>query len=830
MIKILNRSFYKNGYLLIIAAWLYTISFIFSNYWVYSSSPKKIANQFESYLEQNENTFKNFTDDHLVFKNIVNNQPVNVTDQYAGSNIGLFVYVPDAPDNLRLLFWNSNRMLPEHKDLIKADGKYYTVHQNSSFEFIKKTIFINDKKVIVAGLIPIFWNYFFQNQYLQSEFEALPGIDKKYQLTTGPANISIKNGDGKVLFGLTKKKTVQAEADDPGGVSIALRVLAIIFVLIFINVYAFDIVQSKSWRKAFVFLATTIIVIRLFSYLFNFPFQFRNLKLFDPVIYASNFLHPSLGDLLINFVLLFWLVSFVKFSAIKIFKRSKKISGNTGIWLTLVLCILLLVLAFTGAGVIRSLISDSQISFDVTNFFSLNIFSLISFIILCFIILTFFHLSHIVLLFVNKCVDVPVYARYVFTAIAGLIYLSANLNSQASSVNVIVLVWLLLYMYIMEHRKEDILVPMLRSSFFLIWLIFFAASITAIIIYQNNRVKVEQSKKDAEKLSDEADHSAENLMSIGITDINSEFLTSNIDRLLNETTNKKIKDSLINEYFSGYLSRYDTRLFTYDSGHRPLYNEDSIPYDAIAGRVSARSKTTLNPDMYFYENEFNGFNLLYKKEIQYPNGNRAGYFFVVAEPKKYKNQSVSPELFKQVKDVANDLEITYAIYNKGRLVNAYGDYNFPTIIPKTKVLRQEYREERKDDYTELWYNAGNNKMIILVRSQSVFFESITLFAYLFASFLFIVVLFQVGVLLIKMRFRFSNIKTGMHISIRNQIQGTIIFISIFSFLVIGISTISFYINRFGQTNREKLVKAIKVLANEVEAQVAAYHTGPAFSH
>ncbi|HEX8358223.1 MAG TPA: HAMP domain-containing sensor histidine kinase, partial [Segetibacter sp.] len=52
-----------------------------------------------------------------------------------------------------------------------------------------------------------------------------------------------------------------------------------------------------------------------------------------------------------------------------------------------------------------------------------------------------------------------------------------------------------------------------------------------------------------------------------------------------------------------------------------------------------------------------------------------------------------------------------------------------------------------------------------------------------------------------------------------QIQGTIIFISIFSFLVIGIATISFYIKRFGQTNRERLVKTIQVITNDIQSQI-----------
>lgn len=819
MIYILNKSFYKNGYLLIIAAWLYTISFIFSNYWSYSSSPQRVKEKFESYLKDSEKKFDTFTADSVFFTSILDktNNSVRAND-YIQDDIGFFVYTIN---NGRLTpdFWSNSKMLPDPQDLQKPDGKYFSSYANGKFEFIKKTFYLNGRLLIAAAVVPVFWEYFFHNEYLRTEYPAVGGIEKKYEITGNNVSFYVKNGDGKALFGLKEKKKITD--DGPGGWSLSLRVLSIIFALIFLNVYALDIVQKKGWLIGFSFLAGAVVFLRLLSYWFPFPFQFRNLPLFDPFIYASNRLHPSLGDLLINAILLFWLVSFVKFSATDYFKSLKPIAGSKGWLCTGIVSVFLIVLSFSAAGIIRSLISDSQISFDVTDFFSLNMYSLLSFLILCFIILTFFHLSHIPLLFIHKSVDVPFYARYLILAVLGMLYLTFKLHNPASTSNLVVLMWLMIYMLIMEFRKEDIFIPILRSSFFIIWLIFFAASISSLIIYQHRRLAFEQHLKSAEKLAGEADHSAETLMSIGITDITSEFLDSNFERFSNETSNKLIKDSLINDYFSGYLNKYDARIYTFDKNYRPLYNDDSVSFDAIMSKIYIRSKKTQNKQMYYYENEFNGVNLLYQKEIRDSAGMNKGYFFVVAEPKKYKSQAVYPELFKQVEDVATDLDVTYAVYYKGGLINSFGDYNFLSKIPKERYLRQEYAEVKKDDNVELWYNAGNNKMVIMIEKESLFLESVTLFAYLFGSFLFIVVMFQLGDLLIKVRFRLYRLRQGLKFTLRNQIQAAIIFISIFSFLVIGVSTISFYINRFRQTNTERLVKAIKILSNEIEAQVAS---------
>lgn len=823
MIEIIKKSFYRNGYLLIIAAWLYTISFIFSNYWFYTSSPERVQKKLESFIAKSEKKFEKFATDTAVISAILNNQykPEAIVRDIR-EDVAFFVYSRNDVGSFLLDYWNNNKVLPSTKDLLRTDGKHYVSYDNGRFEFVKKTILLKGKEIIVAGVIPLHWDYFFKNKYLQSGYPTLGDIENRYQLVDTGAQFYVKNGEGRVLFGLKerdKEKEKRINEGSPGVWSISLRVIAIIFVLIFLNVCALDIVNKRGWVQGLAFLTASILLLRLPSYKFPFPFKFRNLDLFDPFVYGSNSIHPSLGDLLINIILLFWIVSFIKVAALKNFRDVPDIKGRKGWNITFLSSIFLVALSFLAAELIRSLIMDSQISFDVTDFFRLNIYTIISFIILGLIVLTFFQFSHFALLFINKCVDCPDYAKYLFVAVVGFLYLSIHLNSSSAPSNLFVLIWLLAYIRIMDYRKEDIYIPILRSSFFLIWLIFFAASISGLIIYQNHFKELEKQKQVAETVAEEADPMAQTVMGIGITNIDDDFLTANYKRFNYDNSNKVIKDSLIIENFSTFLNRYDTRLYTFDNNFHPLYNEDSSTYGSL-NTLIGRGKRTTYSDLFYFENAFYSFSFLYKKEIKDSLQNTLGYFFVVAEPKKYKNQALYPELFKQVKNAELDLDRTYAVYSKGRLISSVGDYNFLSYIPKNLLLRQEYKQQRKGDFDELWYNAGNNKMVIIVKKASFFIESITLFAYLFGSFLFIIVLFQTGRFLIRYKFSYKGLKNGLKLNFRHQIQSAIIFISIFSFLVIGIATISFYITRFKHTNEERLVKAIKTLGDEIETQVA----------
>lgn len=823
MKEILRRSFYKNAYLLIIAAWLYTISFIFSNYSYYTTSPERVQKKLENYIKGSEEKFESFTSDSALFKTIVRDgYERKQALEYVDDNIGLFIYKRNDAGNFLLAFWNTHKILPPEKDLAKPDGKYFSVYQNGEFEFIKKTFYLNGRQVVAAAAIPIRWNYFIKDiYYLKEEFAGIKNIEDKYNIVKNDAQVYIRNGEGRVLFGLKEKKKVSE--DNPGWVSLMFRVIAIMFVFVFMHMVSQEVIQKKGWAKGFLLLTASVAFLRLLSYKFAFPFNFRQFDLFDPFIYASNSLHPSLGDLLINMVLLFWLVSYFKFTAINYLDNLKNSKGTRGWLLTGISAVIIVAMAFTVAGVIRSLIIDSKISFDVVNFFSLDIYTLISFIILCFIILSFFHLSHFVLLFMSKAANVPVYVKYFFTAVAGLVYLTANLHNPAAISNLIVLVWLLAYMLIMEFRKDDIYVPILKSSFFLMWLMFFAASISALIIFQNRRVEMEQRKRMAEHIAQQTDPSGESIMSIGTANFNNDFLASSFNRLKGEITNKIIKDSLIND-FSGFLNKYDIRIYTYGNDAQSLYNDDSVSYEVITNIIANQSKKTTIPDVYYYESNTEGFSFLYQKEIKDTSTNTLGYFFVIAKPKKYTTDALYPELFRQSKELSTDIDMSYAyaVYDRGTIINHFGDHNFVSRIPKQLYPKQDFIEKKNGDDNELWYNAGSNKLVIIVRSGSVFFASITLFAYLFGSFLFIIVLYQLVRYLIKARFRLKLIKSGFKFNIRRQIQGTIIFISVFSFFIIGIATISFYINRFGKTNRERLVKAIQIMANEIESQISTH--------
>ena len=64
-----------------------------------------------------------------------------------------------------------------------------------------------------------------------------------------------------------------------------------------------------GFSPGIILLTIIVVTVRAVTYIIPFPFDYSEFELFDPGVYASSSLHPSLGDLMINSVLVFgWLL------------------------------------------------------------------------------------------------------------------------------------------------------------------------------------------------------------------------------------------------------------------------------------------------------------------------------------------------------------------------------------------------------------------------------------------------------------------------------------------------------------------------------------------
>lgn len=817
--------FYKKGYLLLGAAWLFTISFIFSNYWSYTSSPYGVTKSLEKYIWKSERNFDLFLRDTLLLGNILRGSETEreihrITDE----EYKVFLYEESGAGKLELLFWSTQSILPPQNLLVKEEPRYIASLANGQYEVIRKKISYQGRSLIALYLLPIRMQYVLESQYLKNGFVKHSFIEEDYALVFNKTDYPVKSINGTTLFYLQPKTVAVQHSND--WFTILLRVLGTLLALFFCHNVAIAISRRYGALSGVSFMVALLLILRTVSYFFPVPANFRQYELFDPIIYGSSFVFRSLGDLLINSILFLWVVLFAR---IQFSKQRNYPVITKPLWrqvVTIALSVVIIIATLLSGHVIRSLVADSQISFDVTNFFSLNLYSILGFIVLCCVSLGYFIFSQALLKAIHLLGTKPGYHPSLIIAIIGLLGLTLRVNSPYVIFELSVLSWLVFYIFLLDTIDLDIRRKNLLVGHVLFWLFIFSASIASIIIFQNRNKELELRKRTAEKLIMQTDPSSERLINMAIQGFSNDFFLSNLRRLHDSIQGAILKDSLVNANFTPYLNKYDTELFFYDADERPIPGAERLTFDELNSIYSVQGKGTKIAGLRYYETAFDRFSYIYKKEVIDSTQRIRIYFFMLANPKLYRSDALYPELFRQAEDYSFEYapDYAYAIYDQGALQVYVNDYSFPTTLSEEGIPKEEFHEKLTNGYSELWYKTGN-KVIIITRRSSFMMESLTLFVYLFCSFLVLAALLQLAGLIIQSGFRWRLIRESLGLNIRSQIYGTVVFISVFSFIVIGAATILFFTTSYNKNNRDRLSRSIQDISSSLKQRVGGHPLG-----
>src|SRR4029079_19680505 len=607
--------------------------------------------------------------------------------------------------------------------------------------------------------------------------------------------------------------------NDP--ITVILRLLALCFFFVFAHSLAEFVAQRRNnqWRGV-VTLVVVLIVFRLGLYFYPLVFEFRQFELFDPAVYETNGVNRTLGDLLINSLLFSWITVFAWSKLGSQMDLLRRVRG-VGKWIIAILALLVLVVStFVLASTINSLVADSKISFDVTDFFSLNKYSVIGFIVLASLSLGYYHFTQIMFRFI-----LPVFERrkaliYFGIGVTGLAYLTFRFSDPAIQFYIPVLLWLIGYTWLVSQRGFVINRFHINVAGIIFWIFVFSISISTIIITENKTKEWSNRRTIAENLAIQDDESNEMLLKIALTYLDNRFLASNFYRFHDEENGRIFRDSILTANYKGYVNKYDTKLYVVeafeDSTCNPLFNDDDLTYEALNNIITIQSKQSRTiPDLYSYVSVNNKITYITKKIVQAPDGKLMGALFIVSNPKTNAANALEATLFREPNenDPRSSPNYSFAIYKNNNLVESSSKYPFATTLTDDQIPRQEVEKRKNGDFNEMWYRNSTEKVIVLARKVDSIIEAITLFSYIFCSFLFLVTFIQAIAFLLKVGADRKGIGNLFQMNIRTQVHSTIIFISILSFLIIAASTISFFITRYNRNNADKLSRTLKVMEN-----------------
>ncbi len=827
MKRFLQNILLRKYSLLALAIVLFILSFVFNKLYTNRSSVAKEGRLAEKYITGRQQDFSSFLQDTLLIRKLVEKkESLQEFNRVSTKRYGIFLYRGDDLGNVWMSFWSDQLVLPPPDIHAREDGEYFLRLLNGYYVVVKQTLSLNGiaEKILSYAMIPVRSSFFIETEYLPQEFFFSGSAEKRVLISEKNTEFPVKAESGKVLFYLDKKASGAVPYNDRR--TILLRLGALLALFLFIHLLVESVAgKNRSWR-AVGLLMILLVAIRLFIYYVPSFFNLRQFELFNPAIYGSNPVQRSLGDLFLNSIFFCWIVLFAWAKLQPVENLSARFSKGLK-WMAGLLSLGMLIFStFILASVIRSMVADSKISFDVTDFFSLTQYTVVGFVVLACLSLSYYYFTQLLFRLIFPLFKGRAVLIYFSIGLAGLIYLTIRSGHPSVLFFIPVLMWLLLYTWLVN--RQGLLFSRIRINIagILFWIFVFSVSISAIMLSENKYAEWERRKLFADKLVVQADPSSERLLNIALQYLDNDFLFGNFPRFRDREKSKTLRDSIITENYSGYLNKYDTKLFVFDAENKPLFNEDPTSYDALNTILTVNSKETSIPGLFYYETSVDKFIYITRRAITDSTGHPTGSLFIISNPKQYSSDALFPELFKPFKrnDPENSPIYSTALYDKRRLVSSSNKYPFATSLTPSEVPKDEFERRINGDFNELWYRGGNEKVVVMARKRDTIIETITLFSYIFCSFLFLVAFVQLVSLLFQAIGNRRGLRKLLQPNIRNQVHSTIIFISIFSFLIIGVSTISFFISRYNRNNSDKLSRTMKIMVNEMQKKLADHQT------
>ncbi|MDB5252934.1 MAG: hypothetical protein JWP27_2103 [Flaviaesturariibacter sp.] len=810
--------------LLITAALLLLVSIFTSIYFREAPSVALEQRKLQHYVHKQQRDFEGFvTRSELLQRLATHSESLSDFQEVAGKKYGFYLYDPVTADQKNVLFWSNQTTLPPPAVLGRADGDYFEHLPNGAYVILKRTVTITGSGPVSAyAMIPIVYAFDYEHStYLRSGFLHDPEAAQKIALSRERTQYAIRALSSQPLF------YIQAKAFNPestlDAMTAVLRLLAFILLLGYIHFVAESFTRKRGSIRGVLLLFGLLLALRLVLLFFPALFSLRQFELFSSTIYGNfySLFNRSLGDLLINAIFFCWFVVFAWFNIGSFRRLPWFLAGNRLLVAGCVALFVLMLVTFQFANVVRSLIADSRISFNVIDFFSLDIYTVVGFIVLALLSLSYYYFTRVIFRLIFPAFEGRMVFLYFGLAVIGLVFLTLRSGNTIVLFHLPVLAWLLIYTLLLS--QESFLINRFKITIagVLFWIFIFSISLAVIILGENKHKELKFRKSMAQKYDQLTEPTGEHTLSIALAYLDNDFLRANFNRFRDPVQSRLIRDSIVSENVIGYLNKYDTKIFVFDSLNQPVNNAESASYSELNNLFSVQSKPTGTPDLSYHETSFDQFTYITKRQIR--NGDAAvGTLFILSTPRRYNTDALYPELFRRINetDAENSPVYSYAIYNKGLLVASSNKYPFQISLASSEVPGAEFETRLNEGYDELWYKANSHKVVVISKKKDTLIESITLFSYLFCAFLLLVSLLQVISIVLRAGNDRKALSVFWQLNIRTQVHSTIIFISVLSFLVIGVATISFFISRYQRNNIDKLSRTASIMVKEMQKSIA----------
>ncbi|MBC7552851.1 MAG: GHKL domain-containing protein [Taibaiella sp.] len=773
--------------------------------------PVKMANTINSHLQGGEAACNDFITDTALLRHLFQG---TITEKEMKRVTALPFYVYGySSDTLK--FWNNNSVVATNHDSLRAG---LSIRRNAKGTFIRKCINL-DKNTRVIALFPVLITYPLENDYLHTHFAASDNIPVSTRINnapTGSAHEYKLSLQGNVTAGYLLFNPADIQKWVPDTLLIVMLLLAVLSSIAWLQLMAVQLSRGRSAFFALGLIITFSLLLRAALFIYGLPFHLDALPIFSPTLYASSTYLSSLGDLFIDVGLALWLVTFTArythykryFTGVK-----DKLSRN---FLFGALTVLLVVFIFFYIKIIRSLVLDSSISFDVTHFYAINIYTVFGLV----AIISITAIASMVTYIFNvqlKVLSGNKWVKYFVVIATGIVWLYLS-NHYTEYFYWSVLACLVLFIALLDLPAFT-LVSKLFEPHMIIWALIICGFCTLLIRYFN------EVKEDGTRRAFVDQHLTPN------RDVELEFSFEKSAKKIELDTQLKsffykptaagrrlLDQHFETQYLTGQINKYEAEIYLFDADFRPVFNKDTSDYKSLM-EEKAESDATNSSYLFYKESILDRHYYLSHIPVYSDTVNNIiGYVMIDLDLKKSATQTVYPELLQPFgnKSAMHENEYVYAVYVNSKLINQTNDHSFPIRLKYDTLKEQQYEYRGSNGYNTLYYKIADKRTAVVVHNHGEVIEAITLFSYLFGIQVLvalIIFIYQLYLSYYAGLFKKGNI---LKLTLRRRVHLSMLSVVFVSFLIIGTVTIKFFSSEYRDSNANKLQAALQVAHQQVQ--------------
>ena len=748
---------------------------------------------------------------YILLDNIIDNLfktgNIDSYEKLKKNGISVLVYRND-----RLLNWTDNSLtFPDYYDSAYFNSRLIF---NCNTWYLIKTYTYQGFKAV--GLILVKRDYPYENKYLKN------GFQQSFHL---PSNAMIQENKSAQAYPVrndTGEYVLSVSFDDASRFRLLDKYLPSVFyfsgfLVLFLFLGSLIKLQTDRVKRNWLIAGSALFFLgfRIFQTLLRFPAGLYKTELFNPVSFANSELLPSLGDLLLNTLLIIYFITRFNrdFQLPDRFNDNRKSNENS---LHIILVTGLVFYYLFIYHIFRSLIVNSSISFEAYEITGLSFFSFVGLLIIG---LLFTGLVLIIDKIVAICKEKIRMERLIIlfsiAFICGIILLFLGGN-QIDTYSVLFFFLVFTLIVAIRYKRNNLnnySLQVILILLFSVYSVYFISETTTQKERQNMKIL-------AENLATEHDPVAELLLEEMSPEISSDSVLAEMLFDVYHVSRLEINNYLMNNYFNGYLSKYDFRFYDCQPNDSVIFE---VPtkykfhcYDYFDQFINDRGMQLPGSDFYYLDNLNGRINYLGKfryteQSVRVPEMT----MYIELESRLISEEFGYPELLLDEKVDKNSYlsGYSYAKYYNNDLITQSGNFHYSLTRDVYGERDKEFSFIRYDGYDHLIYNIDKENSIILSKPTTGFFSFLISFSYIFV---FYYILLLIGLI----SFNLSIFEKKFQLNFKNKIQFSIISILLLSLILIGGGTIYFSIEQYQKKNYDNISEKIQSVYIELEHKLA----------